>query len=67
MTKYKVVFNGEEQDEIFSTYEAADEWGLELQSAERVGAETLNLSNPGDYEYDEETWKSSDYEIIETE
>ena len=28
---------------------------------------TLNLNDYNDYEYDEETWESSDYEIIETE
>lgn len=65
MARFKVIFDGEEQDEIFSSYEAADEWGQELQSAERAGAETLNMSNPGDYDYDDETWESSDYEIIE--
>ena len=67
MTKYKVIFDGEEQDEEFNTYKAADEWGQELQSAERTGAETLHMSNPGDYDYDDETWESSNYEIIEVE
>lgn len=67
MTKYKVIFDGEEQDEEFNTYKAADEWGQELQSAERTGAETLHMSNPGDYDYDDESWESSNYEIIEVE
>ena len=67
MTKYKIIFDGEEQDEEFNTYKAADEWGQELQSAERTGAETLHMSNPGDYDYDDEAWESSNYEIIEVE
>lgn len=67
MKKYKVIFDGEEQDEEFNNYKDADKWGQELQSAERTGAETLHMSNPGDYDYDDETWESSDYEIIEIE
>lgn len=67
MTKYKVVFNGEEDDEIFDTYEQAEEYALYLRSCTRQGAEILNMSNPGDYEYDEETWEDPEYEIIETD
>ena len=67
MTKYKVVFDGEEDDEIFDTYEQAEEHALYLCSCTRQGAETLNMSNPGDYEYDEENWENPEYEIIETD
>lgn len=38
-----------------------------LSSCEELGAETLNLSNPGDYDYDEDDFESSDYEIIEVD
>ena len=65
MAEYKIVFDGEEEDEVFDTYEDADEYGLYLQSCCREGAEILNLSNPGDYEYDEEDFEAPDYEVIE--
>lgn len=67
MTKFKICWleDGEEEDEVFDTYEAADEMGMYYQSCAKVGAETLNLSNPGDYPYDEETFDCPEYEIIE--
>ena len=67
MAKYKIIFDGEEEEEIFSTYEAANEQALYLCSCAREGAETLHMSNPGDYEYDDETWEDPEYEIIEVE
>ena len=54
MNKYKIIFNNEEQDEIFGTQEEATEYALYLCSCAREGAEILNLSNPGDYDYDED-------------
>ena len=33
----------------------------------KEGAEILHMSNPGDYDYDEETFEESEYEIIEVE
>ena len=44
MSIFKVIYAGEEEDEEFSSYEAADEYGLYMQSCEREGAEILNLS-----------------------
>lgn len=64
-TKYKVIFDDEEQDEIFDTEEDAEEYALYLCSCSRFGAETLNMSNPGDYEYDEDTFEIPEYKIIE--
>ena len=63
MPKYKIVMKysdgtSEEEDDIFSSEEAAEEYGCCND-----GAETLNLSNPGDYPIDE--YESPDYEIIE--
>ena len=63
--KYKIIFDGEEQDEIFDTEEEAEEHALYLSSCSRAGAEILHMSNPGDYDYDEETFEEPDYEIIE--
>ena len=65
MTKYKVVFNDEEQDEVFNPEEEAEEYALYLCSCTRQGAEILHRSNPGDYDYDEDDYEDPDYEIIE--
>ena len=65
MTKYKIIFDDEEQEQIFDTEEDAEEYALYLCSCEQLGAEIRNMSNPGDYEYDGNEWENSDYEIIE--
>lgn len=67
MTKYKVVFDGVEEDEIFDTESDAQDHADYLCSCCKEGAETLNMSNPGDWEYDEDDWEEPDYEIIEVE
>lgn len=67
MAKYKIIFKGEEEDEIFDTYEEAEEQALYYCSCDRSGAEILHMSNPGDYDYDEETYERAEYEIIEIE
>lgn len=67
MSKYKVIFNEEEQDEVFDTEEEAEEYASYLCSCARTGAETLNLSNPGDYDYDEDSYEDPEYEIVEVE
>ena len=65
MAQFKIIFDGEEQDEVFNTKEGAEEYALYLCSCTRTGAEMLHWSNPGDYDYDEETFENPDYEIIE--
>lgn len=67
MVKYRIIFNGEEDDEIFDTYEEAEEKALYYCSCDRLGAETLHMSNPGDYDYNDEMYESPEYEIIEIE
>lgn len=52
----------EELDEVFETEEAADEYGLYMNSCTSLGAEILHMSNPGDYPDDDD---ESDFEIIE--
>ena len=64
---YRVVFDGDLQDEVFFSEEEAEEYALYLCSCTRTGAEILHLSNPGDYDYDEESFEDPDYEIIEEE
>ena len=67
MAKYKIIFDGEEQDEVFSTEEDAEEYALYLRSCSRQGAEDLHMSNPGDYDYDEDSFEAPDYEIIDVD
>lgn len=54
----------EMQDEIFDTEEEAEDYACYLQSCDRDGAEILHMSNPGDYEYDPETFEPVEYRII---
>lgn len=67
MSQYKVVLhysNGDdEQDEIFDSYEAADEYGEYVARCGAVGAEILHMSNPGDYT--EDAYETPDYDVIE--
>lgn len=65
MEKYKVVFEGEEQDEVFSTYEDAEDYAHDLVNAYHTGGEILELSNPGDYPYDPRI--EPEYKIIEVD
>lgn len=65
MAKYKIIFDDEEQDEVFDTEEDAEEYALYLSSCSREGAEILHMSNPGDYDYDEDFYEDPDYEIVE--
>ena len=62
MSKYRVEFNGELEDEVFDTEEDAEEYALYLCSCAKEGAEILHMSNPGDYDADD---YETDYEIIE--
>ena len=67
MSKFKIIYEGEPEDEIFDTEEDAIDHALYLCSCSRLGAEILNLSNPGDYPYDEDSFEEPEYEIIEVE
>jgi len=67
MSQYKVVLhysNGDdEQDEIFDSEEAAEEYGEYLAGCSADGAEILHRSNPGDYAEDD--YETPDYDVIE--
>lgn len=69
MSKFKIRWteDGEEEDEVFDSYDAANETAIYYQGCASEGAETLNLSNPGDYPYAEDEFESPEYEIIEIE
>ena len=55
----------EEEDELFNSEEEAKEYGDYMISCSREGAETLYMSNPGDYPL--EYYEKPDYEVIEME
>ncbi len=65
MSKYRIIFEGEAEDELYNSYEEAEEAALYLCSCAREGAETLHMSNPGDYDFDED--EEYTYEIEEIE
>lgn len=62
MAKYKVLFNGELENELFNTEEEAEEYALYLVGCAREGAEILHMSNPFDYDAND---YYDDYEIVE--
>lgn len=75
MPKYKVKMiyddseemlqsDGSYDDAIFESEDDAEDAGLQACSDSRLGAEILQMSNPGDYEYNEDEYEV-DYEIIE--
>ena len=63
MSKYKVVFDGDTLDEIFDSFEEAEDAALYELSCWHAGGEVLELSNPGDYDYDPDD--EPEFEIIE--
>lgn len=67
MKKYRIYINGELQDEVFDSYDAAEKYALYLVGCLGTGAETFNMSNPGDYPYDENSYEDIEYEIVEEE
>lgn len=64
MSKWKVIFGGEEEDEVFDTEEDAEDYAMYLSGCAKEGAEILHLSNPGDYDEDD---YDDDYEIVEVD
>lgn len=64
---WKILFEGEEQNELFDSEEDALEYAGYLRSCAQLGAEILNMNNPGDNEYDEDNWEQPNVKIIEVE
>lgn len=54
MSKFKIEFNGELQDDVFRTEVEAEEFARYLCACSHEGAEILHMSNPGEYYYEEE-------------
>ena len=64
MSKWKIFYNGDFEDEVYDTEEEAEEEALYIVSCARLGAEILHMSNPGDYDEDD---YEDEYEIVEIE
>ena len=64
MSKYQIVFEGELFDEIYDSYEEAEDAAYQMCSDAKVGAEILHMSNL-ENEYDED--KEYDFDIIEVD
>ncbi|RXZ72958.1 hypothetical protein [Agromyces albus] len=58
--------DGDEDDEVFDTYEEAEAHALEGVSNYHAGGEVLHLSNPGDYPEDDDD-DDPEYEIVEVD
>ena len=55
----------EPDDEVYDTYEEAEEAALEALGAMDVGAELLHESNPGDYYYEDNMYGGLEIEVYE--
>ena len=66
MYRIVMIYDGEEdeQDEVFETEEAAEEYALYLCGCADSGTEIMHMSNPGDYS---DSPPETDYEIIEVD
>ena len=63
--KYKVAFDGfDDMDAEFDTEQAAKEYAWDCCACAQVGAETLHWSNPGDYDYDEDSYEAPTFKIL---
>lgn len=72
MSKYQImmIYSDETtdlQDEVFDDEDEAIDYAVYLAGCSRTGAEILNMSNPGDYPYDPDTFEEPTFEIIELE
>ena len=75
MVKYKYIltfsdgrkFDSLEEYSDEGIFNAAEEAALYAIGCMKQGVEILNMSNPGDYDYDEENFESPEYEIVEIE
>ncbi len=70
--KYRVTVtypDGDEEilEDLFDNEDEAREAALYAISCWDTGAEILNMSNPGDYEYDPDAVNDADYYIEEVE
>ena len=66
-TYYAVKLDGDFEDELFETEVEAEEYAAYLRSCAVQGSEDLHLSNPFEYDYDENAGDDLDIEIVEVD
>lgn len=64
MAKYRIIFDGYPEEELYDSYDEAYEAALEMKSNFNQGAIDLYNSNPGDYLEDDDD-KDGSFEIEE--
>lgn len=62
MSTFRILFNGEYEDDVFNTESEAEEYACYLCNCSEEGASILHMNNPGDYDEDD---YDCDYEIVE--
>ena len=75
MSKYMVIYHyadgTDEEDDNYGAYwdseEDAKEAGLYGLSCYKLGGEILEMSNPGDYPFDESDYIYNDFEVVEVD
>ena len=75
MAKYKIIYHNsdgtiDEDDnygDFYSSWEEADEAGLYGLSCAMQGGEILEMSNPGDYQFDKSDYDNDTYEVVEVD
>ncbi|MBR5677404.1 MAG: hypothetical protein IKX20_04625 [Paludibacteraceae bacterium] len=75
MGKYQIVFHWTDgTDEVddndgayYDSEEEAEETALYYLSCCKQGAETLEMSNPGDYPYNEEDFEDDEFDVEEVD
>lgn len=75
MANYKVIYHWtdgtEDEDdnygEFYESEEAANEAALYGLSCAKQGGEILEMSNPGDYPYDESDYEDDTFEVVKVD
>lgn len=72
MAKYKIIYywsdGTEDEDDNYGEYynseEEANDAGLYSLSCAKLGGKILEMSNPGDYPFDESDYEDNSFEVI---
>lgn len=75
MAKYKIIYHwtdgSEDEDDNYGIFydseEEADAAGLYGLSCAKLGGEILEMSNPGDYPFDESDYKNDSFEVVKVD
>ncbi len=59
-----IIRSYKDYDEVYDTPEEAEDEGYEALSNLEVGDEILNMSNPGDYPFNEDNYDEASVKVI---